>query len=371
MNFNSSSRMLASALGAALVCAACAHQAPPTVRVDALQSNIVFGLKPTSPAGVTPGQSTSPQFTTPLQQEPPITIDFGYNNPGLLPSLPGLYTNTPLPAGKCPTAALDAFPDQTAPINSTNKPSVGEYLWQLGGDQAQGISIVPVDGFEERLIRRVTPIPTIATDAPGSVDYTFQELQPYDTKGDILETTYQVRTDNNGQVYYQAPAGTTTAYVTSSDAGLSLKSEDILSPTGGITPLFDPALPLLLMPLPIEPGAQFESTAADPATGEVVVVQATALRRARVDACGTIVEGWEVIGTEEVVQPPAIGPGLTSELPDLLDPTLTTQIDDIYSPQLGNIAIAEHTLTGSIYGTVTVDDAIGQEHPSPLPPGTA
>jgi hypothetical protein len=257
----------------------------------------------------------------------------------------------------------------------TRAPPVGEYKWELGGVRAVGISFRAVTGSEERLVRRASAIPNVATDKADSTDFTFQVVEPYQVPGSVLELTYQVRSDNQGQGYQSAPAGNSSAYAASPDAGLSLVSEDVVDHQGGITPLFHPAAPLLLVPLPVQPGGTFSSLASDPTTGAVTYLKGTVVRRARVDACGAIIEGWEVAGLEQTnqttgsVSPPS-GRGTSGA--NVNFPQQNASVDTIYATQFGVMPIAEHDLVvDPLLGTSSVDDAIGQEQPKALPAGTS
>ncbi len=339
--------------------AGCVHAKDPTVQVNALQSDIVFGLKPTTTVGPAPGAS-------PIVSAPPATVQLTVPSVPIFPVIPILPPET---HSDCPAAALDAFPDVTAPVGVTTTPPVGAYKWELGGQQVSGPEIVPVTGTAKRLIRRVTPIAHVATDNADSQDFTFQMLEPYDAHGDVLAITYQVRTDNTAQHFVQPATGANvSAFATTPDAGMSIVREDVLNSSGNVTPLFQPAAPLLVMPLPVTQGAQFLSVAVDPVTGDVTTLQATEIRRARIDACGTIIEGWEVSGLERTVSSATAG-STASATPAT---TAVVFTDNVYATQAGAMMIAEHSveqLGGNSFGTV--DDAIGQQKPSPLPQGAA
>ncbi|GAC1528569.1 MAG: hypothetical protein NVS3B12_00710 [Acidimicrobiales bacterium] len=355
-----------------LICAACVQQKDPRVRVNSLQADIVFGLKPKratidAPA---PGQPTAPQLspTSGPRSVLDVAQQVAADVPGSPVPLPGLLTS--LSSEKCPSAALDAFPDQTAPLAVTTMPAAGLYSWQIFSRRSVGISITEQSGSERRLIRRVTSIPKISTDNSTSLDFTFQAIEPFDAKGSVLQLTYQVRTSNRGQSYTQPQNGTNQAvYAASPDAGLSLVAEDVIPPGGGTLPLFHPSAPLLLLPLPIQAGGKFNSVASDPADGRVVAISGTVLKRARVDACGTIIDGWEVDGTERVTARKAASGSSNGAAAN--NPDSDTQFANIYATQLGAMPIDEHTLQAAPSGSTTIDDFIGQQTPGALPAGTA
>lgn len=343
-------------LGAVTV--GCVNQKDPTVRVNALQSDIVFGLKPATTSAPAPGQAPI-AVPTQVSGSPGVTV------PQLPVGLP-IFVLPTLPK-ECPAAALDAFPDQTAPLIVTTMPTAGTYKWELGGIQTVAGSPVDVSGTSKRLIRRITPIPKIPSDNFDSIDFTFEQLEPYDANGTVLQITYQVRTNNRGQRFEQPQTGVNTSiFVTTPDAGMSILAEDLVTPAGNVTPLFRPVVPLLVMPLPVQPGGQFLSVTTDPASGAVTTLQASEVRRARVDACGTIIEGWEVAGLERTV---------SSSLATAGGATAVTNLaftDNVYATQLGAMMIAEHSvqqLGGNRFSSV--DDVIGQQKPGPLPQGAA
>jgi len=364
-------RLVVGLVVSSAICAACVHQHDPTVQVRRLQADIVFGIKattttvPSPPPGqpVAPGRAFSDTSGTSdgsaaTSTLPPIDLHVNLN-----------------PPSDCPGAALDAFPELTAGLQVKGPPPVGKYKWQIGGARVLGINIVPVEGTEQRLIRRAKLLPQSPTDFPDSVDYSFQVVEPYDAKGSVLELNYQVRSNNRLQKYYSSPVGQVTVNFSGPEAGLALVSEDVVTTTGGTIPLFHPVQPLLVLPLPVQPGAKFVSVAADPTTGTVITYEATVLRRARVDACGAIVDGWEVNGLERVASPPppasSTNPDLQTYLNTVIGLAQAAQVDSTYATQYGAMPIAEHTLQASPLGSVTVDDAIGQVHPAPIPPGLA
>jgi hypothetical protein len=57
---------------------------------------------------------------------------------------------------------------------------------------------------------------------------------------------------------------------------------------------FTPTPAVTLLPLDVFAGSDFTSVGVDPATGSTLVHQATVQKRVPVDACGEMVDGWQV-----------------------------------------------------------------------------
>jgi len=345
-----------------LLAAGCVQQKAPGVRIKPYEADLVYGVKPqlpVLPVALPVAPQTAPQL-------PP------------LPSGPEGPTGPPRGLTKlsalsqpsdCPAAALDAFPDQTAPVDLAGKPPVGEYRWKMTASVVtpshRNESTVT---FQHRLVRRVTPIAKLPTDNKDSSDYTFQEVWPYDTKGSVLVLSFQVRSDARTQRFVQPQTGSTaTAYAASPDAGLALTAEDIIDNAGNTRQLFHPTSPLLLLPLPIHPGVMFDSSAFDPRSGTTVSIQAQVLRRGRVDACGTIIEGWLVTGTQSVT---GLGNGGVSAGSG--GSAASVNYTQLFATQSGAIDLEDSVqFFDNQDNQITVDDTIAQQHPAPLPPGTS
>jgi hypothetical protein len=124
----------------------------------------------------------------------------------------------------------------------------------------------------------------------------------------------------------------------------------VVDKKGNTVSSFEPITGLLLLPLPVQQGLQFQSVAIDSKTGEEATFNATVLPRQRVDACGELLEGWEVKGDQTFS-------GATTRTEDL-----------IVAPQLGGIVISDAIAqTNGTDGIDTVS-TIGQSKPDPLPP---
>jgi hypothetical protein len=125
---------------------------------------------------------------------------------------------------------------------------------------------------------------------------------------------------------------------------------------GKVMGTFEPTTPVLLFPLDVVTPLRFQSTGVAP-DGSSLTVSGTVTKRARVDACGTIIDGWEVQSTQQFQQ--------TGGLQGVSLP-----VNDTYhvAPQLGGLFIYEAKSVADSTGTVpTVIDSIAQLKPSPIP----
>jgi hypothetical protein len=136
------------------------------------------------------------------------------------------------------------------------------------------------------------------------------------------------------------------------ERGISLMKLQRVDAAGNSSELsFSPAV--LYLPLEIVPGEEFNSVGIDPRTGSVLQNQAKVLTRARVDACGEVVDGWAVQATQTFS-----GAGQTA-------PPRSYRY--IIAPQFGGIIISEELHTTGPQGTTDVTLSLGQLKPAPLP----
>ncbi|MGH9038635.1 MAG: hypothetical protein ACRDZ3_00210, partial [Acidimicrobiia bacterium] len=274
---------------------------------------------------------------------------------------------TPLNPSKaaCPPAALNAFPAAEAGLELVGTPAEGQYRWKRTGTQTMatlpGIEI-PISGFEQRLIREVTPI--------SDTEFTFQTVQPELGTGVTVLQTFKVKTaavsrsvepplqtiplDRPEQLPEDVPfpsnPSVPSRQVGDPERGISLMRIERIDAQGNSQVLnFTPAV--LFLPLPIQAGESFESVGIDSRSGQVLQHQAQVVRRERVDACGEIVDGWAVEATQTFS-------GAS---------TATRSYRYIMAPQLGGIPISEQIKITAPDGTLDVTFSLGQTKPTPLP----
>lgn len=334
----------------------CVQQKAPGVAIRALNADIVFGVKPKdseAPApsnfSVTPDEASAASADTydelPAQVFTPIAR--------ALPK-PLQFDNQSKPAPVCDDAALNAFPDESAPLNvpDDRSPQVGLYKWKRSGTvtAADGTS-QQLSGLEDRFIRNVVVDPADPTNAARR-RYSWESLEPQVGANEIAVVTYHVDTAPTVNRQVLNPVGQDPPDVGEPERGVVLKSINYIDKNGnkGSSAGFNPTTGLLLLPLPVFDGQQFTSVAIDPATGQTWRYDAQVMGRDRVDACGTVLEGWRVRGVLDVS---GTGAG-------------TRTYSVVISPSLGGIVIGQ-----SIQGTdganqVEVSFNIGQKTPTPV-----
>ena len=356
------------ALGCVATLASCGpFDSPPQaakVDVDTLSTNILFGV-PSAAAAATP--AAPPQFTETLPLGQPSDLFFNGNSF----SFPTLA-----PAAACPTAPTTAFPAQVATTDVTTMPGSGSYRWATGGSWVETVPVVgpitlPLPNFEQRVVRNAAPYKDPVPSAPGSPpDYafTYQTIEPQVSGGGALLFNWRVKANANQQ---QVPAPPTTpptpptgppapappSTVSDPEAGLVLKSVATLDANGKQTgTLFDSGNGpgLLLFPLPVQPGATFNSTSADTSTSaNTLKVSGTVGNHENVDACGTPIQAWAVDATLTAGNAAAATPA-----------TLHYDV----ATQMGALIIA-FNIDGSYFGTQFSKETarIGQTTPDAVP----
>jgi hypothetical protein len=315
-----------------LLLAASCGSARPGVGVQKLQANVVFGVKP-SRADVAERQAEAAQ-APPERTLPPVV------------ALPQTKFRPPLgapPPAACPAAAVNAFPAREAGFNVTDMPRPGAYRWKRSGTQtlatAGGLTL-PVGGFEQRYLRRVTKV--------SDTQFGYQTVRKELNTGNLLVATWQVKTAAT-----QETAGTVVGpnvRAGEPDRGLALVRLDRYDSKGSLAGSFAPAPSILYLPLPVLVGEQWTSHGVSPATGETWQLQGTVKGRQRVDACGEVIDGWGVEGS------------LTQS-----GGTNATTYKFVVATQLGGVLTSEFIDGTTPTGTMKVTFSVGQLDPDPLP----
>lgn len=344
-------RLLCLLAMASLTAGACVQPDPPSVGIKSLAADIVFGATP-----------IEEEETQPTTFEPPATETAAQEIDELPPQVfappaPKTFPTTPFRAERpkttvvCPDAAIDEFPDITAPLNvpADALPKEGLYRWKKSGTRevTRGV-MVPVTGFEERAIRNVT----VGAADPASSSrrrFTFEMVQPF---GDGLAVTkYAVDTAarssevNNTLGEQRVTAG-------EPERGVVIDSVTYTDSGGtAVRRPFSPVTGLLLTPLPIRTGEMFQSVAVDPATQQTWRYDAQLTTRDRVDACGEMLEGWRTNGTLTVTG----GEGGMRKF------------SVIVAPQFGGLPLLESSKGTDAKGLeFDITYTIGQLEPSPF-----
>ncbi|HZU74551.1 MAG TPA: hypothetical protein VE990_17470 [Acidimicrobiales bacterium] len=346
------SSVVAALLALGVVAGGCAHAAGPGVAVQRVESDISFGLPNSGkPQAAVPPSLATPNLTGPTQSLPAFvyttTTTFNYGSPS--------YGGTS-EAPTCPQPPYGASPDKAASITVQGKPKPGVYKWQIVTSQ-------PVAGTNQTLtdhayvtykIEHVSATTQAPNPAGGTTDtFTYDVVSP-GPQGGTITTTYEVK-ENAVQVSGTAGNFGQAQHAGAPDRGISLVSVVDRNGGGTVTATFNPSPPVLLFPLDVQSPQSFQAVGVDPATGASFSNSATVSGATkRVNACGQLVDGWDVTGTQTFS-----GSGGSSG-------TTTGSVDYAVATQYGGILIYQATTpTGS---NKTETDIIGQLDPDPLPP---
>lgn len=363
----------AAALAMTLVAAACSGDGQAGVGVEEVSTEVVFGAasgdEVTGPANFNPGVLSPGEARGNLDLPDQLLSPIG--SPGSTgPSLQPI-------SAPCPEALLDEFPDRSAGVNVPHDPPElpreGAYRWKKAGRLNQTVGGVTtesdVTGFERRLIRNVKTVEedegtTVVNDAGNAVDgrgtdvtvteagvtFTYEMVQRDLSSGSVVVTEYQVIT-NADTVYQDTPVGVGPPEVREGqpERGLVMKSIVALDNAGNRRFTFQPLTGLLLLPLRVVQGEEFESVAMDTA-GQQYRIEAKVVGRKRIDACGDIVDGWLVESTFT-----ATGPRIE----------FTRDYDYIVAPQYGGVLISEK-ISQAGDDTQSLEFTLGQQDPDPL-----
>jgi hypothetical protein len=335
--------------------ASCASQDPPGVTISTVASDLTFGVESSGPvANFDPAAVNDPNA---VQGPAELPEQFFDTISG--PSFPV----SPLdPTDDCPEAPINEFPDHSAPLwlaaETKSPPREGLYRWRRAGKLEQdGLdgAVASVSGFERRLIRDVNVEDDSEVEGGGNnLTYTFEMVQPQlENPALTVITRYRVRSNANSRTVF-SPVTDDQVRTGEPDRGLVITEiQTIENRTGNVVKSFSPTVGLLLLPLPVQQGESFQSSAVDPRTRENVQLTAKVIGRERVDACGDLVEGWRVDST------------LTRSSGG---DTVTRAYSYVVAPQYGNILISEHLKDTTPEAVDDVRFTLGQQDPDGLPP---
>lgn len=327
----------------AVVTAACGS-GESGVNVKRLDADVVFGIKEQTPKQAVQSIAAPPVEAGPEQEvrllRPQAVETF---------SKPRIRTDL-FAANSCPPAALNAFPEKPASEQVSTLPEPGSYRWKRTGTErlyALNNQELPYSGYEQRLVRNVVKVSesqntTSDYDDKRNIVYRYETVQPLGSG--VRETTYQVKT--NAGVQRQASA-TTGQRVRAGDPEAGVVIKRILTrDRQGNTEESVFEVGLLILPLPVAPGESFSSIARG-TRGDTLQFDGTVGTKQRVDACGTIIEGFRVSGT-------LTGGGLNEKWSFLV------------ATQYGAVLIEERFEFESLQGTHKPVFTIGQLRPSPV-----
>lgn len=293
-------RLLGAVLAAAVFTGACASPNDPGVSVDSTEADIVFGVKEpletVTPANVGGGAFGEDDAGNEFLGE---ELSFGpTKKPG---PRPPLYSGG---AGKvaCPAAALNAFPDREATINVNppfTPPREGLYKWKREGEQTKPDPLdatkevtTKVQGMEDRLVRNVK----VASETETRAQYTFDTVQPNLGSSTVTITHWFVDSNPAADTDQNSPVSGDRVTAGEPERGIVIRGFDTLDRNGENvgSVVFTPRAGLLVVPLPIRTGEVFASAAVDTRSGRTFRIEGKVVKRTQVDACGTVIAGWQV-----------------------------------------------------------------------------
>jgi hypothetical protein len=178
---------------------------------------------------------------------------------------------TPLPSTQpCPKAPTNAVAAVVAPNNVTAPPAKSQLAYRNDG----GFTITASDGTSRKGSYPRISTRQVASKADG--DGTF---------------TYAVREQLGLSV-------TTTTYHVDPAKGLFLRSIATTTIDGGVDSFSTDSDSLMLLPLPVQIGAQVGGSAVDSTSNTNMTFLGTVTGHTRVDACGKLLDAFEVDITE-------------------------------------------------------------------------
>ncbi|MDQ1372859.1 MAG: hypothetical protein QOJ09_197 [Actinomycetota bacterium] len=354
-------RRLALLLAAMALLPGCVHQGNTKVTMSKLEADLTFGVvKPETPP---PNfGSTGSTGDTGSLSDASNYVDVGALDKG--------FVAKPRPrigSGQvsCPEAALNAFPEKEAGTNVDAVPTAGSYRWKRGGQTTYATAPdrpIPNAGFETHLVRNIAVIkdqppqvqPQGVQVGGGGKEFTFETVQPT-VNGLITVSSWRVKTDATSATPRQLTVNGPNQG--EPERGLSLEKLETQDKSGASLATYSFPSGVLYMPLPANPGTKWSSVGVDPKSGVTLSMDGTIVDHKRVDACGDIVDGWQVTSTQTFS-------GTDSQ---------TIKYDFIVAPQYGGILTNEkvdQNVTAPVAAHLQFDNVLGQLKPGPLPTET-
>jgi hypothetical protein len=331
--------------------AGCVKAGDPEVAINKIEASLVFGVKPPAEPVQAPVQEVAQQVAAETYEPPQLLTSFE------LPAATApVFSTLPLNGAKapsdCPTAPPTASADKVVEVNITGEPPVGMFRWKREGKitAADGAETPIGRSFERRFVRNHTKV--------SDTLYTFEMVAPVPGSDLVAVSTYRVNTapqsTNVDPGYNQI---LTVPTVGEPERGITLDKVEYQDRNGIIESSFTPTVGLLMLPLPVISGESYESIAVDPKSGQTIIHEATVARRARIDACGELADGWLVDATQTVTE----GAG---------SPPAQFKYSYIVGTQYGGILLNEHVqASDGGDGLVDLDYTQAQLEPDPLPSG--
>jgi hypothetical protein len=299
--------------------------------------------------------------TKTLPPVPGATLEPGFPSFIQAPIVPTRRPVNNVVAEVCPQAPFSVEPAIKATPNVLKPPAKGDYVFRMDGHSTfRGVDTIP--GVE--LFRRVE---NSVDHKDGTFSFDVLEAQP----GQQASKTTYIVDQRTGLAQYD---------------GIFIAAVGTLNQDGSID-VFQPTPAIRILPLPAEEpladgsnyaNVNWESAGTDGVHNITEEIFGTITKPGRVDACGTVLGGWEVHATGRI-----------------LSPTKNIAIDTTYTiaTQFGGLSISDHlnldgidggqgadevggaqcvNSTGSVDNAGAPDEGVGPQHaeqPAPCPGG--
>lgn len=250
--------------------AGCGPVPPLEVAVREFDSSVTYGL----------AETTAPPATTPVP--PPVPA------PAPVPALPAPPPPAPVivqlpPPSACPSAGPLTAAAQPALPESTSAPQAASYPWRIDGSITSGGRSKPLPATATEQVTNV-----VSAAASTSGDYTYDVVDsaagPDGTQ--TVTTSFEVVPEPAG--------GEVSGVATTQASGIYITKVTTANAVGGQPVTFVPAPPILYLPFPADltPAPSWTVNSADGSTAETYTAHIKG--HGRVDACGTVLDGWDV-----------------------------------------------------------------------------
>jgi hypothetical protein len=315
---------------------ACGPTPPFELAVHAVPGDVAYGAQstPSPSAAAGPGAAAPP---------PPGAPPLIYGAPAPPPATTFAPKPAATPAPTCATAPVDAVPALAADPSATVPPVPATYAWHEQGTYTLGGG-APLP-FPPQLTHTVANVS--APDATGG--YTFDVTSSAGGLTGLQQVTssYQVIPPPQGTTDVQGASTSTAAglYLT----GMVAKDNNL--PTARAA-RFTP--PILLMQFPGTDLPSWNTAGTDSATGTTIKLSAAVTKHVSVDACGTVVDAWEVTASGTLVGPDQnlTLNNLTYDVATQFGGLIVRESDDVSGTETSGAAM--QSVTSSVTATTSV-----------------
>lgn len=342
---------------AALGLASACGTSDPGVAVTNAQSDVIFAGGSASPSASAAPAATDPNAqpfapTVPnLPSSFPTLEGFDNNNPPFQFPAPG-ESSAPARSNICPGPPVFSSAPEAATTFVQGQPKPGFYLWQLLTTEDLGSNIksttAKYTNYEIKNVSQVATRPN-PNGEPTSV-FTYEMVAPIG-KGSTITYTMQVKQNAQGTSVSTGNVGKPQR-VSEPDAGVAIAKQIRRNSAGDVTGSFEPAVPVLILPLPVQGGADFRGAGTDPRTGASMQVTGTVKGPDRVSSCSEFIQGIRADLT-------VTSQGVPSQVANTVDEVITVET------QYGGLLVGTaQTPTNSKTTSLTV---VGENRPTTKP----